>query len=358
MRNPPSSFPRSAFATALGFIVGVDHLSWVELLLVHEDRKIDDDVLTRLVDALEPTTDDSRSKDAPPTAHALAAMYREYFVHYSHQWEPLFHLIQFRFVAVGVHFRDIEPYVMHLQRWTDGSPDFIQEMFFTLALDKARSLDDIGALYRLASTKEQKERALAKMEPVDRLPLKELIGYAEVSTDPRVALERILLRVAEIEDVHDLVNVYRAACRCPDIETRVRSTIRAWIDDTVTISDHVRRLEKILWNPFIVDAPLFAECLQVARDLLADQTGLTFDEVNSLVHGFNGYLNREGRENYPKAPVASIRMALTVGLDAFERRVTNVATAVRYLHRFQREDDPVRYERALALVRRYSVPAE
>ncbi len=117
----------------------------------------------------------------------------------------------------------------------------------------------------------------------------------------------------------------------------------------------VRRLEQLLWVRPIVDTPLFFELLQITRNVLTNrQNGLSLSQVNSLVHGLGGLLSEESRQRSPHAPEAAIRMALSVGLDAFEMRVTDVVTAMRYLQRFRREDDPVRYERALALVRQYA----
>lgn len=354
VQTQTASFTRADLADALG-LTGVEHLSWAMILAIHGSRSIEEAVYCRMINALWPHADGIPAAEASLTIDDLVVLYREHFACRPDHWSGF--TAMFPLATWMSEFRGIAPYVMRLQRWTDGPADVIQQMFFTWALDKATRFDEVWMCYQYACTTEQQERAVVKMGSINECTLEERIVYLRVAHDKRAVLESVLSRLGERgRQITYLQRIYQFACAFPHIECRVRTRILAWVRSSRNTTNRARKLQELLGIDSIPNSPLFFGVIRMIKRILENRrSDVSFADINLLVSGLGRWLDEDRRRQCSYLPITAIQTVFMVGLEAVELRVTDLASALAYLERCGRaEYHPAFYERALVLVRRYA----
>ncbi len=354
MTTPAPRYTRADFAADL-HLVHFSGLSWTEILLVNGDAEIDDSVFYRFLDGMVPFVSSSGSERVtdPPTVRNLMAMFAD-LGDGPHQWKFISQVMAFEASSRWPTFASILPFVSYARAQTDGPPNVVQEQLYSIALNRATTIDELKELVLCASTAEQKQSALMKMLPLSRMDVPTLVMFAEKVSDPFEAVGKLVGMTGDHAgglSIELRLRIYGVAVRYSEFETRVRHSLVDSVFQPLADEEQMQRALDVLCGvPY--DSPLFLAIVERLRGRLSTRTDTPSKGLlGRLAQFFAGVL----REDRLPAPMTTVRLAYDVTLTALEWRVNDYDAAVKYMHRVQAAGDPSRKARALALVRQYAI---
>lgn len=365
----PSRYSRAQFAKDLG-LADVTGLDWTEILLVANPYGGDSDIsevscaLDRLISGIVPASSDPDVF----TARDLSAMYREWLCRNQGSWITMSSfIVPFRQWTLA----ELMPYVAALVNKVDPIPE-VQGLFFALALTEARTFDELEDLFSYASTKDQRKAVLKKMPDDFTASTKQLLWFASETDTSREVCEELVRREVENPNLNatnfsELIDVYEVCLPFPDLAMRMHKLMMEEGMRNVHLypmSDEERFpvVQEILENA-PKDSLLFSEALlgfitvglEMKNDTFLGK--IDFKTVATLEFRLRGDLSAHEVAKYPPRPVASIRMAQQLMLDAMEKKVNSRADAMTLLAAVK-QDGGERFIRACALVKLWSAKQE
>jgi hypothetical protein len=345
-------FSRRTFAAALGVQIpeGIE-LGWEEILAIHVGP-IHADVLRGLVCSLTPIENIFDSSPKRPTMYDLGIMHQCYFAQNKEAWNIVVAALQEKFRQYT--FVQVQFFLRAAYRWSDSSPNPVQEVIFKIGLEKARTFDEKKFCFRWACTRLQKIQVVQKIGGIDALPILEAIEYLTIAPE---CVSSFVPRIDDVKDFRDLLRVY---CAVYSLGSEVELSIRTEVTRRIVRAkptEQYRMMMEALGYRGMHKTRLFSILLSMIRTLMSrpDPHG-TFDDLRSVLCQLRNGLDREREETQPDfARIEDIEKTIQLVHIAWIQCVKCDVEALCCMRFINKDRYPDAYALALESVRKFLI---